>query len=297
MDKRFRIGDFSFRLMCPDEVRPPENFMKFESDAAAPDYAYRIALADALPEPEGRRIALRKDLLVLERDGLETRYVSETGAAPYACYRETAADSAEILLLPRVLGELKYDTMFSSLFAFERRMIGRQALVLHSAYIRTERGAILFSAPSGTGKSTQAGLWERYRGVKQLNGDRSLLQKAGGVWQACGWPVCGSSEICNNESTPIRAIVMLSQAPENRIERLGPMAAFSQLYTQITVNRWSRDFQNRAMDLIEALTREIPVYHLACTISREAVELLADTLENDERRQENGYGRKQDHLQ
>ncbi len=286
MDKCFRIGDFSFRLLCPDEVRPPENFMKFESDAAAADYTYRITLADTLPEPEGRRIALRQDLLVMEQDGLETRYVAEFGQS-FACYRETAADSAEILLLPRMLGDLKYDTVFSSLFAFERRMIGREALVLHSAYIRTEGGAILFSAPSGTGKSTQAGLWEKYRGVKQLNGDRSLLQKIGGVWHACGWPVCGSSEICSNVSTPIRAIVMLSQAGENRIERLGPMAAFSQIYTQITINRWSRDFQNRAMDLIEALTREVPVYHLACTISREAVELLADTLETNEREQEN----------
>ena len=36
MDKLFQIGDFIFRLCCPAEVTPPENFMKFESGSRAP---------------------------------------------------------------------------------------------------------------------------------------------------------------------------------------------------------------------------------------------------------------------
>lgn len=49
-------------------------------------------------------------------------------------------------------------------------------LVLHSAYIVTRGGeGILFSGPSGIGKSTQAALWERFAGARTVNGDRALV--------------------------------------------------------------------------------------------------------------------------
>lgn len=90
-------------------------------------------------------------------------------------------------------------------------MIARDSLILHCAFTEYRGRAILFSAPSGTGKPTQAALWERYRGSRTVNGDRALLRRAGGVWTACGWPVCGSSEICGAGEVPIGAIVMLRQ--------------------------------------------------------------------------------------
>ena len=73
---------------------------------------------------------------------------------------------------------------------------------------------------------------------------------------------------------PIRAIVMLSQAPEDRAERLSPMKAFTQIYSQITVNRWNRDANVRAMALLEDLIADVPVYHLACTMNESAVQTL-----------------------
>jgi hypothetical protein len=80
------------------------------------------------------------------------------------------------------------------------------------------------------------------------------------------------------ESHPIRAIVMLSQSPENQVQRLSPGNAFSQVYSQITLNRWARQAVIQAMDLIENLTREVPVYHLACNISEDAVACLEQAL-------------------
>lgn len=284
MEYSFCVSDFHFRLLCPEAVRPPENFLKFSAPASDTDYCYTLSLTDVFPAPSGRAVARRDDILIYHDGDRETRYLRFHGlpeSEAFACCRETGENSSRIYLRPSALSDMVYDPVFTSLFSLERRLIARDALVLHSSYIRYKGQAILFSAPSGTGKSTQAGLWEKYRGVIQLNGDRSLLRKIGGVWHACGWPVCGSSEICNNADTPIRAIVMLSQAPENRIERLGAMSAFSQLYSQITINRWDRGFQTHAMDLIETLVREIPVYHLACTISEDAVDCLDKALSNN----------------
>lgn len=287
MERHFQIADFPFRVLFPDEVVPPENFLKFSTPPADGAYTYTVAVTENFPAPRGSLAARRDDILVYREGDLEQRYLSFFGDSqqlPFACCQEESPESTRVFLHPGILDDLAYDTVFTSLFSLERRMIAHDALILHSSYTRCKGQAILFSAPSGTGKSTQAGLWEQYRNARQINGDRSLLRRIDGVWHACGWPVCGSSEICHNEDAPIQAIVMLSQSDGNEIRRLSPMQAFSQLYSQITVNRWSRDFQTRAMDLIEELIRDVPVYHLACTISREAVDCLDQALRTAEQR-------------
>ena len=274
MDGLFLIGDFCFRLCWPEELALPENFMLFRTAAGEPEYSYRIMLTDRLPEPEGELIARRPDIRVFFNHGLESRVIGVKGGDFYASYRETTERSAEIALLRREAENMRFDVMFTSLLALERRMARKDALILHCAYIRHQGEAILFSAPSETGKSTQADLWEKYRGSRTVNGDKALLQCVNGRWTARGWPVCGSSAICENLSTPIRAVVMLSQGQEDELRRLSPREAFTQLYSQITVNTWNRDFAGKNMALIEGLIARVPVFHLRCTISENAVRCL-----------------------
>jgi len=282
MDKVFSIGEFCFRLICDEGIVPPENFMLFEAPQAQPVYTYEIRLASEYPKPRGRLTAGRPDLLVFEENGLEMRFIGVPGGKGYyACYAEIDETHAEVLLEPNAAELAGIDTIFLSLFAMERHQICRDSLVLHCAYMQRGSGAILFSAPSGTGKTTQATLWEKHRGTRVVNGDKSLVRKQDGVWTANGWPVCGSSGVCHNESLPIRAIVMLSQGKENTIQRLTPFQAFSQIYSQITINFWNRQAQQQAMDRIEDLVTCVPVYHLSCTISQEAVKCLEQALDAD----------------
>lgn len=283
MDKLFRIGEFVFRLCCPEEVTPPENFMKFQCTSGSPEYTYRIEVSDALPRPEGTVSARRPDLTVFchrtDEGTFESRLIGVKGRKdPYACYREVAEDRAEIVLVRDEIKELHIDPVFTSLLALERRLVKKDSMVLHCAYVEYKGEAVLFSAPSETGKTTQANLWEKYRGSRTVNGDRALLGKIDGRWTARGWPVCGTSEVCFNETVPIRAVVMLSQAEENHVEKLSPGRAFPLLYSQITVNKWNREDHIHIMDLMEDFLGNVPVFHLGCTISREAVECLEKVL-------------------
>ena len=290
MDRLFRIGDFVFRLICSEEVKPPENFMKFALPAGniglqgggpgeVQIYTYNIEVRDQLPVPSGRQVARRSDLMVYQDGIYECRLIGVKGMEEYyACYRELLAAEAEIVLARAQVGELHIDPMFSSLFAFERRLVRLDSMILHCAYVEYKGEAILFSAPSGTGKTTQANLWEKYRGSRTVNGDRALLGRKDGRWTAQGWPVCGTSEVCHNEDTPIRAVVMLSQAKENHAERMTPGKAFPLLYSQITVNKWNVEDHVHTLDLIEEFLGNVPVLHLGCTISEEAVACLENSL-------------------
>ena len=67
---------------------------------------------------------------------------------------------------------------------------------------------------------------------------------------------------------------MLYQAKENKIQRLKLFDAVKKIMPQVTMNMWNTDFQIRAMDLIQELAMDIPVYELGCDISEAAVKCL-----------------------
>lgn len=147
-------------------------------------------------------------------------------------------------------------------------------ILLHSSYIKYKNKAILFTAPSGTGKSTQADLWNKYENAEIINGDKTAMQKVNGRWYAYGLPYAGSSDIFKNITTPISTIVVLRKGKENKIERLSLKEAFKYIYSETIINTWDEQFVNTAIDIILGIINDIPVYLLSCLPNQDAVELL-----------------------
>ncbi|SDB35154.1 hypothetical protein [Eubacterium oxidoreducens] len=284
MDKVFQIGDFVFRLIIDDEIPVPENFMLFESKRQQePVYTYEVKVVYKLENITGKVLAKREDLTVYENEAGESRLLGiKYTDKQYALYTETTSNHAVVQVIKSQIEGFRLDTAFASLLALERRMYAYDSMVLHCAYVEYENNAILFSAPSGVGKSTQANLWEQYKGAKTINGDRALLSKRDERWIAQGWPICGSSQICYNKEMDIATIVMLYQAQENVVRRLRPVEAFKKLYAQITVNGWNSNQGAKCIALLEQLVQEVPVYELGCDISKEAVEVLDKGIKQDE---------------
>ncbi len=144
MTDRFLIGDFPFRLTAPGDLPVPDNFLKFRADTA-PAYAYRLGWADELPALDGPVLARRTALTVCGTPEQEQRGLLLAGS-PLAVYRETAPDAADVAVLRAQGSMLCVDTVFVSLLALERRMLARDGLILHCAYVRTPRGP--FSSPA-----------------------------------------------------------------------------------------------------------------------------------------------------
>lgn len=287
MKRCYLIGKTVIELSLPQDMLLPQTLSAFACVPTEPAQRYRLYFSDHLSDAEQQFRAAHADavefsrtnLRVLTADGMECRLMFfEGNEAPYAVSQETEPGVHEVCFAPAVAPMLSIETIFLSALRLEQAMLADGGLILHAAYIRHQEAAVLFTAPSGTGKSTQAGLWEKHRGAETINGDRTLLLHTDSGWHACGWPVCGSSAICRNESYPIRAIVFLRQATDNSVRRLGLSEAVKKLFTQITVNMWNSDFQMRVMDHLLQLTAEVPVFELACNISEEAVTCLEAVL-------------------
>ena len=153
-------------------------------------------------------------------------------------------------------------------------------LLFHCSAFSIDGTAYLFTAPSGTGKSTHARLWRQYFGnrVITVNDDKPLLAVRKDGIIVYGTPYGGKENLQNNVSAKVGGIVVLHQAPENEIRRLSAKEAYPVLLNQ-TYRCEQPQGLLHTMDLVGLLSG-LPVFSLGCTISTEAVELAWSALQS-----------------
>lgn len=157
------------------------------------------------------------------------------------------------------------------LIGLEDVLLRRNAFLLHSSVVMHQGKAVLFCGPSGTGKSTQAKLWNEHLGAQILNGDRCVIMQKDDGFYGGGSPLAGSSGIYRKEQAPIAGIFLISHGEQNSISRLG-FDAFPSLFSQTLVNSWDTDFMDRIIDLYQKLFEIVPIYHFECLPDVSAVE-------------------------
>ena len=137
-----------------------------------------------------------KKLRMIEAGRHTLQRYSAAGMAPQFTYAVTRGSRTEVTFARRYQESLSTQTVLEAASLFDI-LADAGMLVLHSSYIvtRQEQG-ILFSGPSGIGKSTQAALWQRYAGAEIVNGDRALVRPDTGT--VSGVFYAGTSGISRN---------------------------------------------------------------------------------------------------
>ena len=158
---------------------------------------------------------------------------------------------------------------------FYRYLLKYNGLLLHSSAVVVDGYAYLFSANSGTGKSTHTQLWLDYFKDRAyiLNDDKPALRRTDEGWMAYGTPWSGKYDISVNTGVKLGAVVFLERDTENHIEEAGAVTAIQKFIPQ-TTRKLAREVN---MDLmltnLDKLIREVPIYNFGCNISTEAVEV------------------------
>lgn len=201
------------------------------------------------------------------------------GAISCLQYRETDRNHYELLLKKE--SSLTMRMLFRGM-GLEFLMALNRRVILHSSYIAWKGKGIVFSAPSGTGKSTQAELWRKHRpGTEIINGDRSILTCERGIPEVYGLPLCGSSGIAVNKSFPLGAVVVLRQAKTNTVRRVGVREAVSLIYSECGLSLWDRDAAANVLDVVSEIAESVPVYCLSCLPHSSAVDVMERALRED----------------
>ncbi len=163
---------------------------------------------------------------------------------------------------------------------FYRALLGFDGMMLHASAVAYGGFAYLFSAPSGTGKSTHTAGWVRLLGKEAviLNDDKPALRvMPDGRFYACGTPFSGTSPLNANLCLPVGGICRLYRGEENSISPLSPAQALPLLYEQ-TVNRLPDRLSRSLLSLLDKLVDEVPLWKMTCTVGDAAVRLSFETM-------------------
>jgi len=143
---------------------------------------------------------------------------------------------------------------------FSPLLAERNGVVIHGSGLVLNGKGYLFVGHSDAGKSTVV---EIFNGrARILNDDRVIVRKEHGRFYLYGTPWHGEVSLVAPDQMPLKAILFLNQADENRTEITDGLEAFKMLYgctiKGLVTERWAKN----ALDICQALSREIPCYDL-----------------------------------
>ncbi len=151
------------------------------------------------------------------------------------------------------------------------RLIERDIVLIHGSAVEMDGTACLFTAPSGTGKSTHARLWQEVFGerLRFINDDKPLLRFEKDRVLVCGTPWDGKHRRSENVSAPLGAVFVLSRGKTNRVQRLSAVEVLPFLLRQMH-RPAAAEGAARQTELALRLAAEVPAFSLACNMQPEA---------------------------
>ena len=154
-------------------------------------------------------------------------------------------------------------------------------VLFHASAVSYEGRGYMFLGKSGTGKSTHAGLWVKHiEGAVLMNDDNPVVRISDGIATVYGSPWSGKTPCYRNVSSPLGGIVLLSQAPYNKIQRLEDLEAYVALMSSISGKRWDKGIADGLYQTENYLASHVPMWHLECLPDEEAAIVCQTTIKS-----------------
>lgn len=158
------------------------------------------------------------------------------------------------------------------------KLLEHDVLLLHGSVVAVGEKAYLFTASSGTGKTTHTRLWlKNIPGAFVLNGDKPLLALTPDGVLACGTPWQGKENLGRNLSLPLQAICILERDAVNHIEKITMHQALPMLMQQSYRPKEAAALM-KTMELVGRLGKSVSLYRLGCNMEDEAAFVAYDAM-------------------
>jgi hypothetical protein len=157
--------------------------------------------------------------------------------------------------------------------------------MIHASAVEKEGKAYLFSAPSGTGKSTHAQLWRQtFKGepIRIINDDKPAVCLQNGVFYACGTPFSGKTDKNENRKAPIQGLCMLHRGKTNKIQKITSGEALPLILPQ-TLFYGDEEETNLLLSFLDRFLQSVPVYKMECTMEEEAAKTAYFCMKGEEK--------------
>ncbi|MDF2804328.1 MAG: hypothetical protein K0S61_4233 [Anaerocolumna sp.] len=271
------IAGINYHITAPDKIRLNRNlkcFLMKIKNAPKSDVKISIKYEEKIPLPDNI-ISLDDHIKwATDKTGEVSICLSDENQV-HSCLKTNKSWNNALILangkerrmnshLQGALGEI----------LFRNSILYHEGIVIHAAAIACNNKGIIFSAPSGTGKTTQANLWKKYKGAKIINADRPAIRIVEEKPYIYGTLWNGSSKECTNTKVVLSMIVIVEQSPTNEIIRLSGKEAVAKVMPRCFLPYCTHESMDLALKNLERIIGITPVYLLKCRPDKEAVELV-----------------------
>ena len=270
----YLIGGVKIRIRSTVPIGAGERWKSFASAFDEPDHEYILAFSDTLPRLAVENEARGEFVHCALVDNRPFRTYLKSNGSAYATVFERSSQCWEISLLRGLLPWGSEVEHLFPLMGLSRVLLRHNRLLLHGAYVESAYGGILFTAPSGTGKTTQAELWRRHRDARIINGDRAVLSLADDSAVIHGFVHSGSSPDCLNMEFPLFAVIALSQGKDNQLLTLSGKDAIRALMRSAYLLPEFKEDLPLLMFMADKFCSRVPLLYLSCLPDVSAVEIL-----------------------
>ncbi|MBR6128199.1 MAG: hypothetical protein IKQ07_01055 [Bacteroidaceae bacterium] len=205
----------------------------------------------------------------------------ECDGGALSCCLITNADFSHCraVLMEGSLRQKQFGLNNAMMMAYAFSASEQDTLLIHASVIRNNGYGYLFTAPSGTGKSTHTHLWYQYiPGSDLMNDDNPVVRLIEGEARIYGSPWSGKTPCYRNIWAPVGAITRIEQKPENTIRRMAPVEAFATMLPAVSSMKWDKRVYNGICRCISRLLKTTPIYLLGCRPDEEAAHVSHDAI-------------------
>ncbi len=279
--KTLEIAGLFCRLYGPDEAFSNEfNAFVTSKEPLADSFIQEIHISTNLPEhtKSGKVLLRNKELTIMEG---EDKYLLFFPSSKQVTEAHISIDGSisTLFCTPQFTEDGKTEILYAIRTLFLYFAQKHQMLAIHSASILYQGKIWMFSAPSGTGKSTHAELWKKLLQTPVINGDLNLITLQEGKPVVHGIPWCGTSGIYDTASYPLGGIILLKQAPENRITYISEDLKQLMVLHRCISPSWTDALLEQNLEIIQKLYSKIFICRLSCTKTDEAVNCLKQAID------------------
>lgn len=282
MEKYYKFAGVEVAVSLPDEwaYGYDEGMERFCVESVEDPHHFRVEIVKEIERPSEKEFISFPAYSIYQNGNEYIKYLGPAALGWDKIYTKAVYHEKDHLIQFRedTYKKNKGSRDILSAMWMEHFLLEDDTLILHASFIEWNGKAILFTAPSGTGKSTQAELWKEYRNARIINGDRAAIRISDSSVHAAGLPFAGSSSYCENQTLPLCAIVYLEQAPETNIVPFGGKLAFQKILEGCTINSWNKRDVIKIMDLVQKCMSQVSVYKLSCRPDLSAVQALEEEL-------------------
>lgn len=160
------------------------------------------------------------------------------------------------------------------------KMLDFDTVLFHGSVVAVDDVGYLFTAKSGTGKSTHTRLWREYFGERavMVNDDKPLLKITDSGVTVYGTPYNGKHRLGTNTSVPLKAICILTRAEENHIEPISFEQAYKMLLQQV-YRPADMLKMAKTLDLVDRLADSVKLYKLGCNMDISAAQVAYEGMQ------------------